>query len=74
MSDYCGPYELQPTRLLCPCPSPEDLPNQGMEPTSLASPASAGGFFISSATWEAQKEGGGDKWKSDNRYNEDKIL
>jgi len=28
-----------------PFPSPGDLPNQGMEPASLASPASAGGFF-----------------------------
>ena len=29
-----------------PCPSPGDLPDPGMEPTSLASPALAGGFFI----------------------------
>ena len=26
-------------------PSPEDLPNPGIEPKSLASPALAGGFF-----------------------------
>ena len=36
-----------------PCPPPGDLPNPGIEPESLTSPALAGGFFISSATWEA---------------------
>ena len=28
-----------------PCPPPGGLPNPGMEPTSLMSPALAGGFF-----------------------------
>jgi len=28
-----------------PCPPPGDLPNPGIEPTSLTSPALAGGFF-----------------------------
>ena len=37
-----------------PCPPPGDLPNPGMEATSLMSPALAGGFFTTSATWEAQ--------------------
>ena len=39
-----------------PFPSPGDLPNPGigMEPTSLKSPALAGGFFTISTTWEAQ--------------------
>ena len=36
-----------------PCPPPEDLPDPGIEPISLTSPALSGGFFISSATWEA---------------------
>ena len=36
-----------------PCSSPGDLPHPGIEPTSLGSPALAGGFFIISATWEA---------------------
>ena len=36
-----------------PCPSPGHLPNPGIEPTFLMSPASAGGFFITSTTWEA---------------------
>ena len=35
-----------------PCPSPGDLPNLGVKPTSLMSPALAGGFFTTSATWE----------------------
>ena len=30
-----------------------DLPNPGIEPESLTSPALAGGFFTTSATWEA---------------------
>ena len=35
-----------------PCPPPRDLPDLGIEPTSLASPALAGGFFTTSTTWE----------------------
>ena len=31
--------------------SPEDLPDPGIEP-ALMSPALAGGFFTTSATWE----------------------
>ena len=33
-------------------PSPGDLVTPGIEPTSLVSPALAGGFFTTSATWE----------------------
>ena len=36
-----------------PCPSPGDLPEPGIKPASLMSPALAGGFFTTSATWEA---------------------
>ena len=36
------------------CPPPGDLPNPGIEPTSLMSPALAGGFFTTGANWEAQ--------------------
>ena len=36
-----------------PFPSPGDLPDLGIEPASLASPALAGEFFITSASWEA---------------------
>ena len=35
-------------------PSPEDLPDPGIEPVSLMPPALAGGFFTTSITWEAQ--------------------
>ena len=34
--------------------SPGDLPDPGIEPLSLGSPALAGGFFIITATWEAR--------------------
>ena len=37
-----------------PFPSPGDLPNLGIESTSLMSPALAGRFFTTSATWETQ--------------------
>ena len=60
------PHGLQPTRLLgpwCfssqehwsefPCPPPWDLPDSGIEPRSLTSPALAGQFFTTSATREA---------------------
>jgi len=33
-----------------PCPPPGDLPDPGIELTSLMSPALAGGFFTASAT------------------------
>ena len=36
-----------------PCPPPGDLPDSGKEPTSLMSPALAGGFFTTGTTWEA---------------------
>ena len=36
-----------------PCPPPGDLPDAGIEPTSLRSPALAGGFFTASTVWEA---------------------
>ena len=35
-----------------PCPPPGDLPDPGIEPTSLTSPALAGRFFTASTTWE----------------------
>ena len=35
-----------------PCPSPRDLPNPGIKPTSLMFPALAGRFFTTSATWK----------------------
>ena len=35
-----------------PCPPPGDLPNPGIRPISLMSPALAGGLFTASAIWE----------------------
>ena len=37
-----------------PCPPPGDLPDPGIKPKSLTSPALAGGFFTTSVNWEAQ--------------------
>ena len=36
-------------------PPPGDLPDSGIELVSLMSPALAGGFFATSATWEAHQ-------------------
>ena len=61
----CDPMERSPpvssvhgilqARILegLPCPPPGDLPDLGMEPVSLMSPALAGKFFTTSTTWEA---------------------
>ena len=57
MSDSLQSHRLQPTRLLClwhfpvknwsglPSPTSGNLPNPGIEPTSLVSPVLASGFF-----------------------------
>ena len=37
-----------------PFPTPGDLPNPGIEPASLVSPALAGEFFTAGTTLEAQ--------------------
>ena len=37
-------------------PPSRDLPDSGIEPVSHISPALAGEFFTTSATWEAPKE------------------
>ena len=39
-----------------PFPSPGDLPDPGIEPVSLMSPALGVGFFTTSATWEAHEK------------------
>ena len=66
MFDSLWHHGLLPPGLLCPwnfsgkntgvgChPNPGDIPNPGIECQSLTSPASAGEFFLTSATWEAQ--------------------
>ena len=42
--EYCGGL---------PCPPPADLPDPGIELTSLTSPALADKFFTTGTTWEA---------------------
>ncbi|CAI9164456.1 unnamed protein product [Rangifer tarandus platyrhynchus] len=39
-----------------PFPPPGDLPDPGIKPGSLTSPALAGGFFTTNTTWEAHRE------------------
>ena len=38
-----------------PSSRPRDLPDPGIKPVALLSQALAGGFFTTSATWEAPK-------------------
>ena len=38
-----------------PFPSPGDLPDPGIEPTSFMSPALAGSFLTTSAPWETPR-------------------
>ena len=65
VSDSVRPYGLQPTRLLCPWDTAGkntgvgchallqgNLPDPGIEPASLTSPALASEFFITSTTRE----------------------
>ena len=40
-----------------PFPPPGDLPDPGIEPVSLTSPALTGGFFTIGAIWEALQLG-----------------
>ena len=56
----CGPLASSVSGILreeywsgLPFPPPGDLPDPGTEPTSLTSPALAGGFFTTGTTWEA---------------------
>ena len=39
-----------------PFPSPGDVPDPGIEPVSLMSPALTGRFYTTSANWEAALE------------------
>ena len=66
VSDSCNPMDCSPpgssvheilqARILewWPHPPPGRLPDPGIEPVSLPSPALASGFFFTSATWKAQ--------------------
>ena len=46
-----------------PSPSPGHLPYRGIQPGTLMPPAFAGGFFTTSATWEAMS----DAWRHTKR-------
>ena len=46
-------FSRQEYQSALPCPPPGDLPDPGVEPTSLVSPALTGSFFPTSAPWEA---------------------
>ena len=48
-------FSTQESRSGLPCPPPGDPPYPGIKPVTLTSPALAGGFFTSSATWEAHR-------------------
>ena len=41
-----------------PCALPGDLPNPGIKPISLMSPALVGSFFTTSATWSPKSRDG----------------
>ena len=45
-------FSKQEYRSGLPCPPPRDLPDPEIEPSLLMSPALAGRFFTTSATWE----------------------
>ena len=47
-------FSSQEYRNGLPFPTSGDLPDPGIKPASLLSSALAGGFFTTSATWEAQ--------------------
>ena len=46
-------FSRQEYRSGLPCPPLGDLPDPGIKPASLMSPALAGRFFTTSATWKA---------------------
>ena len=56
------------------CPPPGDFPDPGIEPTSLMSPALAGRFFSTSATWEAPHKKGYKFINQDINFNVPKSL
>ena len=79
VSNSLQPCELKPSRLFCPWDSSgkntgvgfhallqKIFLTQELSPLLLQSPALAGGFFITSATWEAH-------WKTGDREVETKI-
>ena len=45
-------FSRQESWSVLPCPPPGDLPDPGLKPAPLRSPALASGFFTTSTTWE----------------------
>ena len=54
-------------------PPPGDLPDPGIEPSPLTSPALAGRFFTTSATWEVPSLGCG-SWQTYEIWREEKAA
>ena len=48
-------FSMQEKCSRLPCPPLGDLPDPRIKPTSLLPPVMAGGFFTTSATWQAQR-------------------
>ena len=46
-------FSRQEYQRAVPFPTPGDLPNPGIEPTSLVFPALSGKLFYTNVTWEA---------------------
>ena len=44
-------FSMQDYWSVFPCPPPEDLPDSGIEPASLMSPALIHGFFTTTSIW-----------------------
>ena len=56
-----------------PFPPPGDLPDSGTEPGSLMSPALAGVFFTTSATWGLPQTLNFKKQKKSAKHNKEKL-
>ena len=56
------------------CPPPGDLPNLGIKPVFPRSPALAGGFFTTNATWEAHQPSILIVNESNKTFSEDALL
>ena len=61
-------FSRQEYQSVLPCPPPGDVPHPGTEPTSLISPALAGGFFTTSTTWETHMKVMIAKWSNVSPY------
>ena len=51
-ASFCMKFPKQEYRSWLPFTIPEDLPNPGFEPVSLAAPALGGRFFTTESAWK----------------------